>query len=176
MNNLNNVLSIQEYDEEQVVVKVNANDSLTVAKYPFLSGDMAYITVTRGDDHIFTVIKKDGKTWSFEFGSKGHTLIGESTERLKKEVLQFIKENDIILGRIKGEPREATVYYNSNFKKWQLTIETTKGRFYFHSDTAKDYDSAIKDFERFIKADWNKGIAVTGIDVWKAQNPVFTLK
>ena len=174
--NINDVLSIQEYDEEQVIVKVNADDPLTIAKFPFLSSDMAYITITRGKEHIFTIIKKDGTTWSFHWGRSGYTLIGESTERLKKEVVAFVENNKIILERTKGNPIKAKIYFNPNFRKWQLKIETTKSDFNYWSNIATDIESAIKDFSSFVTATWKKGIAQTGIDIWEANDPVFTLK
>lgn len=94
---INEVLSIEEVTKEQVIVKVNADTPLKVAKFPFLSGDMAYITITRGSEHIFTVIKHDGKTWDFHWGSTGYTLISEGIKRLKDEVVKFIEDKNIIV-------------------------------------------------------------------------------
>jgi len=92
---MENVLELQEVTSEQVIIKVNANDPLTVAKNPWVSSDEAYYTITRGREHIFTVIKKDGKTWSFHWGYSGYTLIAESVEQKKSKVLQFIRNNGI---------------------------------------------------------------------------------
>lgn len=168
------VLAIAEVTNELVIVKVNANDPLTVARHPYLSSDMEYITVTRGSNHIFTVINKDGKTWDFYFGSNGHTLIGESTALLKNKVMQFIKDNDIIISYCGDTPRKAKVYYNSSYRKWQLTIECCC--MCWADESIKTIEEAMNYFSRFVKAKWMHKIAITGIDVWEAIDPVFTLK
>ena len=174
---IDDVLEIKSIDTKQVVVKVNADDALTVALHPYLSSDMAYITVTRGKNHVFTVIDKKGKTWSFSFGESGYTLIGDSTSMLKNEVLDFIRENHIAIDYDGGTPTKATVYYNDNYHLWQLSVETTKGRFYFWSHNAKDFVSAVEDFKPMVEVQhWQERRAVTGITVWDAVNPKFTLK
>lgn len=94
-NDLNRVFSVFDDAENQVIIKVTAEDALTVAMYPFLSADYAYITITKGGNHIFTVIRKDGTTWNFHWGSHGHTLIGESTEMLRKKTLEFLSGQGI---------------------------------------------------------------------------------
>lgn len=92
---MENVLELQEVTNEQVIVKVNANDPLTVAKNPWVSSDEAYYTITRGKNHMFTVVKKDGKTWSFRWGYDGYTLIADSVEQMRIKVVQFIRDNGI---------------------------------------------------------------------------------
>jgi len=54
-------LTIQEVTDDKVIVKVNADDPLTVARFPFLSSDMAYITLARGKTPVLTIIPKDGR-------------------------------------------------------------------------------------------------------------------
>lgn len=177
MYNLNGVLEIAEVNNEQVIVKVNANDPLTVARYPFLDAQMNYITITRGDNHVFTIIKNDGSTWSFSFGSRGYTLIADSVKLLKDNVLKFIKENKIPLDYNGGTPVKCSIFFNSNFKRWQLSTDLDKGHFNYWSDTATDLESAIKDFADIVTADeWKQSTAVTGISVWKPVNPKFTIK
>lgn len=177
MYDLSKVLEIKEISKKQVIIKVNAKDPLTVARYPFLNSEMAYITVTRGDEQVFTVTKENGKTWSFHFGKSGQTLIGESTETLKRNVMQFIKDNDIAIKYSEGTPTKATVYYNSNLRKWQLSIDTTTGCFIHWSDTAKNLDEALESFKGFVTSpNWNERKAVTGITIWDAMEPKFTLK
>ena len=177
MYDLSKVLEIKEISKKQVIIKVNAKDPLTVARYPFLNSEMAYITVTRGDEHVFTVTKENGKTWSFHFGKSGYTLIDESTETLKRNVMQFIKDNDIAIKYSEGTPTKATVYYNSNLRKWQLSVDTTTGCFIHWSDTAKNLDEALESFKGFVTSpNWNERKAVTGITIWDATEPNFTLK
>ena len=49
---LEQVFTLVEATPGQVVLKVLADNPLTVAKFPFVSMDMAYITVTRGKNHF----------------------------------------------------------------------------------------------------------------------------
>lgn len=86
-----NVFSLDTVRPDLVVLGVNADDPLTVALNPFVSSDMAYISVTRGTQHVLTVVRKDGTTWNFEWGYDRYTLIGGSSEALKKAVINFVK-------------------------------------------------------------------------------------
>ena len=175
---MDKIFELEEYDDKQVIVKVNAKDTLAVAKHPYVSSDIAYITVTRGTDHIFTVIKSDGKTFSFSFGSSGYTLISKDLEALEKAVLDFISKNGINIYYHGGKPSNADIFYNKNFEKWQLTIYVVASApVYFWSDTATDIDSAIEAFKPYVTAEkWEKTKAMTGIDVWKAKKAEFYLK
>ena len=82
--NLNEIFKLVSADEDKVVIEVLADSPLKVAMFPFVSSEYNYITITRGCKHVLTVIKKDGKTFSFHFGDGGYTLISESLEELKK--------------------------------------------------------------------------------------------
>lgn len=173
--NLNNIFEIVEVDKNQVILKVKNDNPLNIAKFPFVNGEWAYITITRGGNHLLSTIKKDGsKGVSFYWGNTGHTLISEGLELLKANACAFIEQNDIILEYNGSKPINATIYYNSNYKKWQLTIE---GACMYWSKTADNVNSMIKDCKKFVQADtWAERIAVTGITVWDAVNPTFTLK
>lgn len=94
---LSKVMKIVDRNSDRVVIKVNADDPLTTAMYPFIPGNTAYITVTLGDNHVLTVVKKDNSTFSFHWGLGGHTLISESLEQLRKEVVKFLKIEGIYL-------------------------------------------------------------------------------
>ncbi len=96
---MNNILEIVHDDNEKVVIKVNAKDPLTVAMNPWASANEEYYTITKGDSHVFTVIKTDGSTWSFFWGLGGHTLVSEDVEIMKKKVLRFLKDNNIDMGK-----------------------------------------------------------------------------
>ena len=171
--NLSNVFEIEEYDYNRVILKVKAETPLKVAQYPFLSGDWSYITVTRGCSHILTVVKTDGTTFSFKWGSGGHTIVADSLELLKANVVAFIQDENAILLDYTGEtPKDISIYYNSNFNAWQLSINNVN----FWNKDAKSVDEMIKYCEKFVKADWEKSVAQTGIDIWRAKSPVTSLK
>ena len=166
------VFEIVSIDKEQIVLKVNAEDNLTVALHPYISREYDYITVTRGDDHILTVIKKDGSTFSFHWGTSGYTLVDENLTRLKREVVKFIDSQYILL-EMKGEPiKKVTIFYNKNYKKWQATFNSSG--YFWDEDATNENEMMIKANEIYAKNGgtkplvWGHAIAVTGIDVWEA--------
>lgn len=172
--NLDSIFELESVDTTQVILKVNANNSLKVAKYPFVSTDYDYITVTRGKKHLLTVIKKNGTTFSFHWGEGGYTLISDELELLKHNVMAFIDDCNIIMEYDGTETlTEATIYYNSWYKKWQLSLD----RSHWWSKTAIDSDEMIEECKKFVIADeWKEQKATTGITVWKAINPKFTIR
>lgn len=170
--NLNNIFEIVDVDSNQIVIKVNADSTLKVAQFPFVSMEYDYITVTRGNKHILTIIKKDGSTFDFHWGYGGHTLISEGLERLKKSVMQFINESDILFEWKGKTSKSATIYFNSNYRKWQLTIDDA----HYWSDTATSVNEMIRECRKFVISDWTQDIAPTGITIWKADNPQFCFR
>lgn len=168
---MDKVFELCHRDSEKVVLKVNADDPLVVAMHPYISSDMAYITVTRGNEHVLTVVKKDGTTFSFTWGESGHTLISKNLETLKKKVISFIEnDNHILLEWNDSQPVEANIFFNSNYKLWQLTLRG-KGRLCAHwwSKDAKSYEEMATDVIPYVHAcGWEHYVAVTGIDCWRA--------
>lgn len=158
-----NVFDLVSVTDDLVVLKVNSDDNLTVAMNPYISGDYDYISVTRGDVHVLTVIKKDGKTFDFHWGYGGHTLISDGLEILKRKVIDFIDDNKIMLECKGGKIREATICYNTWFEKWQLS--TDRGNYW--SKSARSLSDMIKEVNGMIgEREWHHAIAQTGIDVW----------
>ena len=181
MYDMKNVFKIEEATNNQVIVEVSAKDPLTVARYPFLDSRMKYITVTRGNNHICTVIDEDGTTWNWHFGDHGHTLISDSVLELQKNLLQFIESHDIAIEYAGGSPKSARIFYNPNYSKWQLTIDVQGGQksdFHVWATSANSIETAIEAFKGFVTSDdWSpRTTAVTGVRVWDAVNPKFTLK
>ena len=183
--NLNEIFKLVSADEDKVVIEVLADSPLKVAMFPFVSSEYNYITVTRGRKHVLTIIKKDGKTFSFHFGDGGYTLISESLEELKKYVLKFISDSGILIEWNGQGIRRVDIYYNSNYKKWQLTLEGKRKTNYgfgsvdvhYWSSNAKSLEDMIVECTKFVIAPaWEHSKAVTGIDVWTAKNPQFYFK
>ena len=162
------VLELVSVDNEKVVIKINAKDPLTVAMNPEFSSNMAYITVTRGEKHIMTVIREDGSSWSFHWGRGGHTLISESVEAMKNKVVDFIRENGIVFG-LTHKPSEATIYYNNNYRSWQLTLRHGGESDYIWYKDAHNECDMMAYAKKFLNPScWQKEVAQTGIDVWRA--------
>ena len=99
------VFELETSRPDLFVIKVNANDPLTVAMHPYVSADMAYISVSIrmcdrfSRDFNLRVIKKDGTTWGFSWGYSGRTIISEASEELKREVIKFAKQYGVDLQR-----------------------------------------------------------------------------
>lgn len=168
------IFQLEEVTPKQVIVKVNADDPLTIARHPYIDANMAYITVTRGKNHILTVIRKDGSTFSFSFGASGHTVISDNLERLKCEVLQFIADQNILIKHTGVIPETAVIYYNDFFKAWQLQFEP--GPVIHHNREVSSHEDMIEACRPIVEAkEWKHEIAVTGIDVWRAVNPKYKL-
>ena len=162
------VLELVHNDNEKVVIKVNAKDPLTVALNPEFNANMAYITVTKGENHIMTIIREDGSSWSFHWGGNGTTLISDSVLAMKNKVIAFIRENGIAYG-LTGYPTEATVFYNDYFKSWQLTLRRGRESDHIWYDGATNETDMKVYARKFIDVDgWYEDIAQTGIKVWRA--------
>ena len=175
--NLDRIFQIQDTTDTMVIIKVTADNPLLIAQFPFVQKNYAYITVTRGEDHNLTVVYEDGHTFSFHWGHSGYTLVDETCDMLHWAVEQFIEESDILLSYDGGKVSSVCIYYNSNFGKWQLTLEVFGGsNGYYWSSTATDAESMIKECQKFVTADWEKGKAITGIDIWNGKNFKLHLK
>lgn len=167
-----NVFELVTNTRTQVVIKVHSENNLMIALHPYISGDMDYLTVTKGEDKTLTVIRKDGTTWSFDWGVHGHTLISNSTEQLRQKVVEFVqKECHILLDWGEEWPKAIKMYYNPNYRKWQLTLEGRHDAYYW-SDSARGFLDMLKEcegiLERYLIKGWAEYTAPTGIKVFKA--------
>lgn len=158
---------------EQVILKNEAKTSLDVARFPYVSSQCDYITVTKGKNHILTIINENGSTFDFHWGERGYSLVSEAHDLLRKKVVEFVeKECAISLDVLTIEnPVKAHIFYNSNFGLWQGKL------IYRDGETANVWDkSSCNEFEmaefltryneNFDFEHLEHGIAQTGIDVW----------
>lgn len=157
----------------QVILKNTAKTSLDVAMNPYVSADIDYITVTKGNNHNCTVIKSDGNTFNFYWGTRGYNPVSENVEMLKRAVTNFISSQGIALDVCTTmQPNKATIYFNDNFNKWQASLSfpnTEKKQNYWSETSTNQYDmlEEIKDIFNNTFSELNHDIAQTGIDVWK---------
>jgi len=172
---MNAIFELTERTPKQIILKVLAKDLLTIAQHPYLSKDMEYITVTRGENHTLTVIYTDGHTFSFHWGSSGHTLISDNLKRLQDAVCNFIETDcHILLGWDDGEIGIAKVFFNRNYSRWQLTLESKgapRKSAYYWDETATCLQDMCETALNYIDREvfgWSKSVAVTGIDVYTA--------
>ena len=168
------VFSLVENTNRQVVLKVNADDLLVIAKNPYINKEMAYITITKGSNHTLTVIKKDGTTFSFDWGSSGTTLINDNLNRLKWAAVDYIQDVLHILLDVESckNPSSVVIYYNDWFKKWQASYSFNDRKLKdvnWWSKTAACKEDMIKELsEVYDLSDFIHRLAPTGIDTWVA--------
>ncbi len=172
---LDNIFSIAEVDDNQVIIKVHADSPLKVAQYPFISGDNEYITVIRGTDRDrrIKVIKKDGSSFDFDH----HTPIGDDLKELQQQVELFIEQNYIALDYCGEHFTEAGIIYDDDYNSWELILYTANHAHY-RSHIASSVEDMIKEAEKFgvIAEKWEKSESNDGKDLWIAVNPKFSIK
>lgn len=170
------VFEVASNTDDLVVLKVNADDPLVVAMNPYVSSDMAYISVTKGGNHVLTVIKKDGTHGTcFHWGDGGYTLISDGLEILKKNVIKFIEEH--VNFSIVGTPTSCTMNYHTWYKGWQLTFErgSSRGHVWWHGSSptdlsgAKEWSRKLFDRYGYKEPVWKEEIARNGITVWETK-------
>ena len=61
------IFTFEDINDEVIVLKVNCNSPLEAAKNPYVDMTYDYISLTRGLDHILTVVDKQGKSWRTRF-------------------------------------------------------------------------------------------------------------
>lgn len=168
------VFQLHSVTSNKVILKVNVNDTLTMAEFPFLKMTYDYITVTRGANHTLTVIQKDGTSFDFDWGKGGYTLISDNMKKLKQAVICFIEDYCSILldWDTMSLPTKITIFYNDYFKQWSFHAETRHADVIYRSDWAEDMFDMDTEVRRFFPdldiKDWRQSIAVTGITIWEA--------
>lgn len=163
---MNKVFTLVENNNNNVIIKVNAENNLVIAQHPYIDSSYDYITVTKGGNHILTIIYKNGSTYSFHWGISGYTLISDILEVLKKNVIHFIEQECHIPLELTSNIKSAKIYYNSNFKMWQLTLNGAANIWSQTATSLEEMKEWVKDYVKVIK--WVHRIAPTGIDVWDA--------
>ena len=121
---MENMLEIIEDNERLVAVRHLCKTPLGVALNPEFSLNDAYYTITKGKNHTFTTVSQDGKTWSFDFGESGSSLVDGITGLLKKRVLAFLLEKDILIN-FSSRPTRVIVFPSEGSAR--VTFKGSKG-------------------------------------------------
>ena len=117
------IYSLVSREPKTIVVKVKDVNNLTIAKNPFINAQMDYLSITRGEHKVLTVIHKDGSTFSFGWGGGSHTIVSDELIQLKQSIEDFIEKQCLIpLEWDDGEISDSSVYYNSNFNCWMFRL------------------------------------------------------
>lgn len=126
---MDQMLELVSDNEKLAVFKHLCKTPLDVALNPEFALCHAYYTVTKGPYHVFTIVKQDGSTWSFEFGKGGATLISQSTSNLKVRVFAFALENGILMD-LTSAPKKAEAWRESDYygkSSWTIAFEDSSG-------------------------------------------------
>ena len=168
---MSDVLKLVEATNELVIVEVNPDlTPLEKARAPW-APNARYVSVTRGKNHTMTFIKEDSSTWSINWGYTGSTMISDSLLETRNRIVKFIEqEYGIPLDLTSDKIVAATIYFNSNFGKWQINLTDSKGNSGNVWFMNADFEDMInKHAVKYVgTCAWEEAIAPTGITIWKA--------
>ena len=161
--------------EDMAILKVVAKTPWEVAQHPYLSSNYEYITVTKGEDHVLTIVKEDGTTFSFHYGRSGCTLVSKDLTMLKNKVINALEDYGVIMDiPIMELPYKMSVFYNKNFQSWQaqLSFQGISQKPNIWISEPKNEEEMCKAIEERLKIKFKPlihGRAQTGIDVWNTE-------
>lgn len=94
-----NLVDIVDNNMECVVLKVKDDAQMELIKLGYFAGNEDIIRLTKGKNHTCSVFYKDGKNFSWEWGSSGYTLVSEMMSKKGKLIEECITEDfDIYIG------------------------------------------------------------------------------
>lgn len=168
-----NGFSLVENTDEMVILKNEVKRPIDIAKNPWLSSDDEYVTITKGRDHVLTLVKTNGKTVSISFGGRGHTLISDNFRRLKEKAIETAHVFGVLLEiPTTKKPDNVCIFYNDNYKMWQavLTVNGFNIREYIWFNDAINQNDTLELVEdcfeiKFKELTYKR--AQTGIDTWE---------
>lgn len=166
-----NGFTLAKNTEEMAILKVMAKTPWEIAQYPYLSLDYEYITMTKEEKNVFTIVKTDGTTFSFS----NLEMTGASIGKLKGEVYGALKKYGVTINIPTMElPYKMSIFYNRNFKSWQadLLFEGFSDEQQMYFSTPKNAEELCNEIEKRFRIKFNPlvhGYAQTGIDIWKTE-------
>lgn len=161
--------------EDMAILKVVAKTPWEVAQHPYLSSNYEYITVTKGEDHVFAIVKEDETTFSFHYGRSGCTLVSEDLTMLKNKVINALENYGVIMDiPIMELPYKMSIFYNRNFQSWQaqFSFQGLSQKPNIWISEPKNEEEMCKAIEERLKIKFKPlihGRAQTGIDVWNTE-------
>ena len=170
-----NGFTLAKNTEDMAILKVVAKTPLEIAMHPYLSSNYEYITITKGCNHIFTIVKEDGTTFSFHYGFSGCTSISDELIVLRNKVHDTLEEYGVIIDVQTMElPYKMDIFYDTYGRSWNATLyfQDDLGKEDFLSSKAKNEEEMYKEIEEKFKIKFNpliKGRYQTGIDFWRTE-------
>lgn len=165
-----NGFTLAKNTEEMAILKVMVKTPWEIAQHPYLSSDYEYITMTKEEKNIFTIVKTDGTTFSFS----NLEMTGASIGKLKGEVYDALKKYGVTVGIPTMElPQKMEIYYNRFAQRWQANLSfkgiSKEQRMYLYAQNAEEMCKEIEKRFRIKFKPLVHGYAQTGIDIWKTE-------
>ena len=102
MKRLSDIVKIAENNKECVVLEVTG-EPLDLIKIGYFDGDETMMRLTKGGNHICTVWRKNGGSYSWEWGTGGNTIVSDKMTRQGKLIQECIEDDFEIC--INGTPK-----------------------------------------------------------------------
>jgi len=176
MNTLADYVEIIENNMECVILKVKPDSRMALIALGCFNGNEEMIRLTKGETQTCTLFYKDGGISSWSWGSRGHTLVSDSTSKCGEMVQHCLEEDfDICMAgsrkdiemtlhirKIGDSTGMVMVYKLMWFREDNICIHKN-GRYLMHMDSlekAKDYV-----YNRIEFVDEEQSVAGTGCQV-----------
>lgn len=124
MKRISETFSLGAVRPNEVSINISLPQDYQKGDLPVFDGSETHVTVTRGDNSTLTIHRKSRcgcptRNVSFDFGSRGYTLISEGLKSFKKEVLDYLISQSInIYGHRNGPETELELVFPDTEKSW----------------------------------------------------------
>lgn len=93
MKQLIDLVEVAENNENCVLLKVKDNMKMQLINLGVFNGNEEFFRYTKGRNHTITVFKKDGSSYSWDFGEDGYTLATEKLNRQRRIIVKCIEKD-----------------------------------------------------------------------------------
>ncbi|MGF7010505.1 hypothetical protein M2146_001029 [Lachnospiraceae bacterium PF1-22] len=119
--NSSSVLSIVDNNKEAVVIGIDDLSEEDIERFPYLSKDYCYFSISKGEDRVLNVITNVG---AFGFPLYPEYRIPDKYKTLVKEIVNFLWRKYIFINLdTLANPDLITVKFDQESEKWQVTVE-----------------------------------------------------
>lgn len=91
---LADLVTVEVNNEDCVVLKVKEGKQIELISLGYFRGNETMFRLTKGYQHTCTVWYSDGKSFSWDWGDLGHTLVSDEVSK-KGDIIQHCIEKDL---------------------------------------------------------------------------------
>lgn len=96
---LSQLVTVKVNNKECVILEVQPNRFAELIALGCFSGNEKLIRVTKGNSHTFTIWTESGKSYSWNWGSNGYTLVSDELHKMRELIVKTLtKEFGINMG------------------------------------------------------------------------------